>query len=147
MAGEKRFRTKFLGGFKKSDVNSYIEKMLVEFDDKLKKKDEEISSLKSELREAKFKYDEIAQKADEINEDRSKIANVLIRAQEKAELIMDEARQQATEEKKKLDVMLEDEKEKLVDAKEELRVLKANVTDTLSKFEQQLDNLIGDDNK
>lgn len=146
MAGEKRFRTKFLGGFKKSDVNSYIEKMLVEFDDKLKKKDEEIGSLRSELREAKFKYDEIAQKSDEINEDRSKIANVLIRAQEKAELIMDEARQQASEEKKRLDALLEEEKEKLVDIKEELRVLKSSVTDTLKKFEQQIDNFIEDDN-
>ena len=37
MPGEKRFGTS-LFGFKKSDVNSYIEKILKEFDDKLKER-------------------------------------------------------------------------------------------------------------
>ena len=43
MAREKRFRTSFMGGFKKSDVNAYIERILKEFDEKLKSKDDEIS--------------------------------------------------------------------------------------------------------
>ena len=53
MPGEKRFRTSFMGGFKKSDVNSYIEKILTEFDGKLKDKDNEILSLKSQIGEYK----------------------------------------------------------------------------------------------
>ncbi|MDP4091797.1 MAG: hypothetical protein Q8920_00375 [Bacillota bacterium] len=145
MAGEKRFRTSFMGGFKKSDVNSYIEKMLTEFDDKLKEKDNEISALKNQLRETRFKYDEIVKNADQINEDRAKIANVLIKAQEKAELILEEAKQQAFDEKKKLESMVEDEKEKLVDIKEELRVLKGEVISTLKKYEQQLDGFIDEE--
>jgi cell division initiation protein len=142
MAGEKRFRTKFMGGFKKSDVNVYIEKMLAEFDEKMEKKDLEIASLTNELRRERIKNEEILKKADEINEDRNKIANVLIRAQEKAELIMEEAREQAVEEKKNLDAMVEQEKEKLVDAKAELRALKGNVIETLKKFDEELENLI-----
>ncbi len=41
MSGEKRFRTS-LFGFKKSDVNLYIEKILKDFEDRLREKDEEI---------------------------------------------------------------------------------------------------------
>ena len=44
MPGEKRFGTS-LFGFSKSDVNLYIEKILKEFDDKLKSKDEEINAI------------------------------------------------------------------------------------------------------
>lgn len=144
MSGEKRFGSSFMG-FNKSDVNNYIEKILKEFDDRLKDKDEEISTLKNQNREIKIKYDDLSNKADQINEDRTKIAEVLIKAQEKADKIIEDARQEALEEKKKLDQMIELEREKLVDSKEELRVLKSEVTTTLKKFEIQLDTLIGED--
>jgi len=82
MAGEKRFGTA-LFGFKKTDVNSYIEKILREFDEKLKEKDNEITALKNQCRELRIKYEDIARKAEQINMDRAKIADVLIKAQEK----------------------------------------------------------------
>lgn len=144
MAGEKRFGNSFFG-FKKSDVNAYIEKMLKEFDDRLKQKDEEIASIKSQNKDLKQKYEDLAQKADQINEDRAKIADVLIKAQEKAQLMMEEAKLQAAEEKKKIDCMIEQEREKLVDIKNELKVLKAGAVDTLKKYETQLGNIIGSD--
>jgi len=143
MPGEKRFGTS-LFGFRKSDVNSYIEKMLREFDDKLKEKDDEIAALKNQSIEIKARYEELSKKADQINEDRAKIADVLIKAQEKAELILEDARNQAIEEKKKLEQMIEQEREKLVDIKEELKALKAAVAETLKKYESQLDDIIED---
>jgi cell division initiation protein len=140
MAGEKRFRTK-LFGFKKADVNLYIEKILVEFDDKLREKDTEISALKAQQKDLKFKYEDIMQKVDQINEDRAKIAQVLISAQEKADTILDDARAQSFEEKKALEGLVEKEKEKLVDIKSELKGLKQEVISTLKKYEEQLDSL------
>jgi predicted ribosome quality control (RQC) complex YloA/Tae2 family protein len=144
MAGEKRFRTS-LFGFKKSDINSYFEKILKEFDDKLKQKDDEISDLKNQSREYKNKYEELLKKADQINEDRAKIADVLIKAQEKAEIMLDEAKTEATEEKRKIEIAIEQEKEKLVDIKEEIKVLKAEVVNTLKKYEGQLNEIIDSD--
>lgn len=141
MAGEKRFRTSMFG-FKKSDVNSYIEKMLREFDDRLKEKDDEIAVLKNQNKEIRLKYDDIAQKADQINEDRAKIADVLIKAQEKAELMLEDAKVQAIEEKKRLEQMIEEEREKLVDIKAELKTLKSEVVTTLKKYEGQLNVMI-----
>lgn len=141
MPGEKRFGTS-LFGFRKSDVNSYIEKILIEFGDKLKEKDEEIGLLKDQNKELKAKYENLAERADQINEDRAKIADVLIKAQEKAELMLEDARIQAKEEKKRLEGLIENEREKLVDIKAELKSLKSDVVNTLKKYEGQLDEFI-----
>jgi len=145
MAGEKRFGTS-LFGFKKSDVNSYIEKMLEEFDDRLKEKDEENAALRNQNKEIRQKYEELSKKSDQINEERAKIADVLIKAQEKAERMVEDARTQAMEEKKRIEEIIEIEKEKLVDIKEELRVLKAEVVSTLKKYEIQLNDMIDQEN-
>lgn len=141
MAGEKRFGTS-LFGFKKTDVNIYIEKMLREFDDRLKEKDDEINAWKNQFKDVKSKYEELSKKAEQINEDRAKIADVLIKAQEKAELMIEDARVQALDEKKKLEIVIEQEKEKLVDIKEEIRLLKSEVVGTLKKYEVQLSDII-----
>lgn len=138
MPGEKRFRTSFMGGFKKSDVNTYIEKILREFDDKLKEKDDEITTLKNQSRDIRLKYEELSKKADQINDDRAKIAYVLIKAQEKAELMLEDARIEALEEKKKLEGVIEQEKERLVDIRQEMKNLKDEVVNTLRKYDSQL---------
>jgi cell division initiation protein len=141
MAGEKRFGTA-LFGFKQSDVNSYIEKILREFDDKLKEKDNEITALMNQCRELRIKYEDIARKTDQVSDDRVKIADVLIKAQEKAELILQEAREQAEQERKKLSEMTEHEKEKLVDIKQEIKALKQEISKTLRKYETDLDKVV-----
>lgn len=141
MAGEKRFGTS-LFGFKQSDVNSYIEKILREFDDKLKEKENEIANLKNQCREIRIKYEDIARKTDQISEDRAKIADVLIKAQEKADTILDEARIQSNEERKKLSELTEKEKEKLVDIKQEIKMLKQDVAKVLKKYSEELDILV-----
>lgn len=138
MPGEKRFRSSFMGGFNKVDVNTYIEKILREFDDKLKEKDDEIAALKNQGRDYRLKYEELLQKSDQINDDRAKIANVLIKAQEKAALMLEDARVEALEEKKKLEETIEQEREKLVDLRQEIKTLKGEVINTLKKYESQL---------
>lgn len=146
MPGEKRFRTS-LFGFKKVDVSTYIEKLLREFDDKLKEKDDEIATLKNQNKEYKQKYEDLYKKADQINEDREKIANVLIKAQEQAQSMLKDARLEALEEKKKLEETIEKEKEKLVDIRQELKTLKSEVVNTLKKYEVQLGGIINEDHQ
>ncbi|MDD4494438.1 MAG: hypothetical protein PHV32_08855 [Eubacteriales bacterium] len=146
MAGEKRFRTS-LFGFKKNDVNYYIEKILKEFENRLKAKDDEVDAAKEKGREYKMKYESIADKAAQIDIDRNKIADVLIKAQEKAEAIINEAREKAIEEKADIERAIETEKEKLVDAKHELKKLKDEVVETLKRYESQLGGIIEQDEK
>jgi cell division septum initiation protein DivIVA len=103
MPGEKRFRTSFLGGFKKSDVNSYIEQLVEEHSAEVEANEKEIESLRNQCREYRLKYEELLKKSSQIEEDRAKIADVLIKAQEKAERMVEDARIEALEEKKKLE--------------------------------------------
>ena len=147
MPGEKRFRTSFMGGFNKADVNTYIEKILREFDDKLKEKDDETTVLKNQNKEYKFKYEELLKRADQINEDRDKIADVLIKAQEKADLMIEDARAEALDEKKKLEDVIEQERENLVDIRQELKMLKSEVVSTLKKYESQLGTFLKDEDE
>lgn len=144
MPGEKRFRTSFMGGFKKSDVNVYIEKILGEFDIKLKEKDDEIGQLKSQNKEIRTRYEEFLQKENQINEDRAKISEVLIKAQEKADMMIENARLEAIEEKKQLEEAIEQDKEKLVDIRQEIKGLKGEIVSTLKKYEAQLVTIVQD---
>lgn len=147
MSGEKRFRTSLFGGFTKSDVTIYIEKMIKEFDSKLKEKDEEISLLKNQNREMRIKHDDLLRKNEQILAEKSKvdIADVLIKAQETAKTIIDEAKRKAIEEKKELEVLVEQERERLVDMRQELKLLRSEVVNTLKKYEEQLNAFIKDD--
>ncbi len=147
MPGEKRFRTSFMGGFKKSDVNSYIEKMLNEFEQKLSEKDKEIEALKIECRDYRAKYEELHSISDQIIEDRNKIAEVLIKAQEKADMMLEEARKEALGERKNLEDSIEKEKERLVDIRQEMKALKEEIACTLKKFEDQLDHFSGEEDQ
>ncbi|KNY26999.1 membrane protein [Pseudobacteroides cellulosolvens] len=147
MSGEKRFGSSFMGGFAKSDVNAYIERMLKEFDDRLKQKDNEISMLKNQNRELRIKYEDLERRMSQVNEDRVKIADAIIIANEKAEAILEDARKEALEEKKKLEQTIESEKEKLVDVRRELKSLKSEVIQRLKKFEQQITEVIEDEDE
>jgi chromosome segregation ATPase len=143
MAGEKLFSIA-LFGFKKKHVNDYLERLNKEYEEKLKTKEKEISDIKAQYRDVKSKYDEISKNLEQIQDDREKIANALITAQEKAETIINEAKLQALNEKKNLEKQVEEEKERLVDIKEELKVLKVGVVDKLKKYEGELEGFISE---
>jgi|LSQX01.2.fsa_nt_gb cell division initiation protein len=145
MPGEKRFGTSFMGGFRKADVNEYIEKILREFDDKLKEKDDEIAQLRSQGKDLKMRYDELLSNARQVAEDRAKISEVLIKAQEQAEAIMENARNEAIEEKRQLENSIEKDREKLVDIRQDIKALKSEIVSTLSKYESQLVAIAGED--
>ena len=141
MSGEKKFGTSAIG-FKKTDVNSYIEKILKEFEEKLKDKDCQIILLKNELREETAKKEVLVKQFEDVNQNKAKIAEVLIKAQEKSELMIHEASEKAELEKKKIEEFIEIEKQKLFNIKEEIKRLKESMIKTLKIQEHQLDELI-----
>ncbi len=141
MAGEKKFGTAMFG-FKRSDVNAYIERIIREFDQRLKEKDDENSNLKFQMKELKVKFERLSQETEQLTRDKEKIAGVLLQAQEKAETMMEEAQSRALQEKSRLDQLLETEKEKIVDIKRELKGLKGQIADLLSRYEEQIDEAV-----
>jgi len=143
MSGERRFRLS-IRGFNKEDVNKYIESVIDDFERKLKEKDDEISALREENSQLRMKYEELLKKEQQINEERARIADVLIKAEEKAQMIIKEAEERANEERLKIEEIIEKEKEKLVDIKEEIRALRKGITFTLKKYNEQLEDILGE---
>lgn len=141
MAGEKKFGTAMFG-FKRSDVNAYIERIIREFDQRLKEKDEENAMLKFQIKELTAKYEQLSREAEHLIRDKEKIAGVLMQAQEKAEAMMEEARTRAVEEKARLDQLLESEKEKIVDIKRDIKNLKSQITGILTRYQQEINETV-----
>lgn len=144
MSGEKIFSTS-LFGFKKKNVNSYIEKLNSEYEEKFKQKEKELQDVKNQYRDIKNKYEELRDKVGQVDEERGKIANVLLSAQTQAEIIVQEARKHADEEIKEIELKVQLEREKLVDMKKDIKDLREDIIDTLKKYENELNEIIAED--
>ena len=141
MSRDKKFGVT-LFGFNKTDVNAYIERIIREFDQRLKEKDEEIAVLKSQNRDLSVRSNNLTKEIDDLSYDKDRIARALIQAQEKAENIITSAKASAEEEKKRLDGLLEEDRERIVDIKKDLKDLRENVIGLLSRYEAQLSTTI-----
>jgi cell division initiation protein len=137
LPGEKKFGTS-LFGFNKSDVNAYIEKIIHEFDQRLKEKDDEISNLKLQIREMKARFESAANESESLAREKERIASALITAQEKAESMLEEARSKAEQEKIRLDAALEAEREKIIDIKHDIKLMKSQVIEALTRYQNSL---------
>jgi cell division initiation protein len=140
MDGEKRFGTSLVG-FKKKDVNNYIEKILFEFDNKLKEKDNEVMILKNQMKEEKGKYQVAARDSEIVREERSQIADVLIKAKMQADLILEEGKLEAERELKNYESLIKKEKHKFIEVKNDIVCLKSEAILILNKYVSQLADL------
>ena len=137
MSGEKKFGSAAFG-FNKSDVNAYIEKIIHEFDQRLKEKDDELNSYKLQIREMKARYESSANENAALTKEKERIASALIQAQEKADAILEEAKSKAEAEKIRLEQALESERERIIDIKRDVKNMKNQVADMLTKFQNLL---------
>ncbi len=144
MEGERRFRTG-LFGYKKQDVYDFIEKLARDLEEQIKEKDDELSTLRQENKELKSKLDQSIAKIDQIENDRSYIANAIIKAEEKAKAIMDDAVAEAELKKQELQIKIQRENDKLKQVKQELHELKDNAINAVKKYESQLIELVGNE--
>ncbi len=144
MSGEKKFGSSAFG-FNKSDVNAYIERIIHEFDQRLKEKDDEISNLKLQIREMKTRYESASQDNQNLAKEKARIASAIMQAQDKADAILEDAKARAEMEKAKLEQALESERERIIDIKHDVKSMKAQVLDMLSKYQaliSDVDNYI-----
>jgi chromosome segregation ATPase len=130
MAQDKLFGNA-LYGYQKNQVDEYVKKMK----DELAKKDKEIAALKSALTENQKAYDRLKAEAGNLDVERQKIANALLKAEEKAEEVIRNVHAQAEEEKRALEEMLEKERERIVDMRSIVKTLREEVVSMLQHFE------------
>ena len=70
-----------------------------------------------------------------------KDSDVLFKAEQQAKQILEDAKAKAIEERQEIDVQIEAEKEKLIDAKIELAMLKDKAKDLIAKFTDDITSL------
>jgi len=141
MAGEKRFRNSFIG-FNKGDVAAYMEKIIKEYGEQIRLRDEDIASLKAKRIELEERCNKLQKKMDAQTDDKERIANVLLKAQEKADDILKKVDEEAELQKRKLEAELEGDREKIVEAKGELKELRKQAMDTMKSFSTRIQGIV-----
>ena len=133
--------SKGLFGLNRKDVELYIAGIKSDYEAELKKQNTELLAMKAENAKLNERLNEMLNNKKSIEEAKANISEVLIKAEQQAKAIIEDARNQAIEERQEIDTMIETEKEKLIDAKIELAMLKDKAKDLITKFTEDLTTL------
>jgi len=137
MTGEKRFRTS-LFGYKKKDVYDYIEKLARDLEERIRAKDNELNNLRNQNKYLISQNEELMSKLRVIEGDRSFIADAIIKAEEQAKFIIDQAVKEAERQREELIAKTAEEKERLSMVQDEIRQLRLNAIEIIRRYEEDL---------
>ncbi len=138
MENEKKFNTEMFG-YDKREVEEYLREMKADYESNLQAEKAEINRLSNEItiiRKKLERYDT------EYIEKQEKVANALITAEDQARNILENARQEALNEKQRIESVIEVEKEKLLDIKREVIDLKERTVRVLEKYNETMTELL-----
>ena len=138
MENEKKFNTEMFG-YDKKEVEEYLRELKADYESNLQAEKAEINRLSNEItiiRKKLERYDT------EYIEKQEKVANALITAEDQARNILENARQEALNEKKRIETVIEMEKEKLLDIKKEVIDLKERTVRVLEKYNDTMTELL-----
>ena len=125
----------------RKDVELYIAGIKSDYEAELKKQNTELLAMKAENAKLNERLNEMLNNKKSVEEAKANISEVLIKAEQQAKAIIEDAKNQAIEERQEIDTMIETEKEKLIDAKIELAMLKDKAKDLITKFTEDLTTL------
>lgn len=128
-------------GLKRVDVENYIADLKKDYEAELKRQNQELLSMKNENAKLNERLNEYLNDRKEIEEAKKNISDVLFKAELQAKQIVEDAKAKAIEERQEIDAQIEAEKEKLIDAKIELAMLKDKAKDIMTKFTDDITNL------
>lgn len=138
MENEKKFNTEMFG-YDKKEVEEYLRELKADYESNLQAEKAEINRLSNEItiiRKKLERYDT------EYIEKQEKVANALITAEDQARNILENARQEALNEKQRIESIIEVEKEKLLDVKREVIDLKERTVRILEKYNESMTELL-----
>jgi len=133
--------SKGLFGLNRKEVENYIAGMKADYENELKKQNSQLQAMKAENAKLNERLNELLNDKRAIDEAKANISEVLIKAEKQAKAIIEDAKNQAIEERQEIDVLIEAEKEKLIDTKIELAMLKDKAKDLINKFTDDLTTL------
>ncbi len=114
-------------------------------EERSKEQDEKIEALEKQNKELLAKVKELSKKEEDVTEIKLKIAEVLVKTQQMADNILEEARKQALKEKLQLKSQVEEEKEKLVNIRQDAWILRQEILTKLEAYKQQVEEILSED--
>lgn len=132
--GQKLFSTEF-NGFNKKQVTEYIATLEQKYKESIAQKEKDINALEVSYNELQDKYAELFDSYMALQEEKSKIADVLIGAENRAAEIIDQARADAEKERVYLEAQSESLRETIVDKNKIIKDMKAAANSMTSDFE------------
>lgn len=138
MENEKKFDSEMFG-YNKKDVDEYIKDMKADYEGRIQVEKAEVNRLSNEItiiRKKLERYD------NEYLEKQEKVANALITAEDQSKAIIENARQEAINERNRIEALIEAEKEKLINIKKDVVDLKERTVRVLEKYNETMSDLI-----
>ena len=133
--------SKGLFGLNRKEVENYIAGIKNDYEAELKRQNTELLAMKAENAKLNERLNQLLNDKKSIEEAKANISEVLIKAEQQAKAIIEDAKNKAIEERQEIDVMIEAEKEKLIDTKIELAMLKDKAKDLITKFTDDLTSI------
>ena len=132
---------KGLFGLNKKEVETYIASIKADYEKELYEQSKRLQEMKNENIKLNDKINTLMKEKEKIEVSKANISDVLIKAEEQAKQIVEDARAKADKERQDVESLIEEQKEKLIDAKIELAMLKDKATEIMKKFSDDLGNL------
>ena len=132
---------KGLFGFNKKDVDTYVAGIKNDYERELKEQSKRIQEMKNENNRLNERINELLNEKKQVEASKANISDVLLKAEEQAKQIIEDAKKQAEKERQDVEVLIEEQKEKLIDAKIELAMLKDKAKEIIVKFSDDLTKL------
>ncbi len=133
--------SKGLFGFNKKEVEAYISSMKEDYEKELMEQTKQLQEMKVENAKLNDRINTLLSERKDVEATKQNISDVLVRAELQAKQIIDEAKTQAEKEKQEVDTLIEQQKEKLIDAKIELAMLKDKAKEIIVKFSDEITKL------
>ncbi len=138
MENEKKFGTEMFG-YDKKEVEEYVKSLKAEYESKLQAERSDANRVANELtivkkKLEKYEFDYVQRQ--------EKVANALITAEDQAKKIIESSRNEAMQEKDRIEHLIEMEKEKLLDLKKDVIDLKEKTVRLLNQYSQEMNNLL-----
>ena len=129
---------KGLFGLNRKEVESYIAGIKTDYENELSEQNAKLQEMKNENIKLTEKLNNLMKEKSDIEASKANISDVLLKAQEQAKQIIEDARNQSMKEKQEMDTLIEEQREKLIDAKIELAMLKDKAKEIITKFADDL---------
>lgn len=133
--------SKGIFGLNKKDVETYIASIKKDYEEELLEQTKQLQEMKAENEKLNERLNKLLNEKKEVEMAKQNISDVLVRAELQAKQIIDSAREEANKEKHELDLSIELQKEKLIDARLELAMLKDKAKELMIKFSDDISSL------